>query len=1000
MITQTVLDLFDSQVSASPDAIALASGSTTLTYGELAARSDAVAHFLVEHGVSSGALVPVEATRSVDYIVAVIGVLKADAVYVPIDHKHPSERKKLILAQSGSSILLSTAGERDESERQAFDKWTRVNVASLSAKTPANRIPLPAKPSPVAPIYVIFTSGTTGVPKGVVVEHHAVSRLIQWHNDKFEVTPDTRHTLMAGVGFDVCQWEIWSPLCAGATLHVLDDDKRLDTALLTDFYRQNNITHAFVPTVMVPNVVNATRNRASSLRYLFTAGEKLKPVDTEGVCYSLIDYYGPTEATIFATVHHVPGSASGKPESIGRPVTDTEILILDEQFNERPAGAAGELFIAGSCLARGYLNNDGLTRERFIAHPSRPGARMYRTGDLARWLPDGTIQYLGRGDEQVKIRGNRVELGEIESFLATQQGVEKVAVVVTGGDADLAREVVAYVVTDGTTGSFAQFVQTIRDSVRAHLPDYMRPGRYIELRDMPLTVNGKTDKTALRTQYVASATAPVDGHAEANATERIVFDVFRTVLEHDDFGRRDSFFDIGGHSLLVAEVVSTLEERLNTKVYIRDVYQHQTVTALAAHIRSRLQTELPKIDAEPILELRNDIELPPAIVLDKPFDMNRLTQPRHILLTGTTGFVGAHLLADLLATTDALIHCPVRAASDAEARTRIDDKLATYRIEIEDRSRVIAHAADLSLAGFGMAHDDYLKLAGDVDVIYHSASAVNFIQPYSYMKKDNVDGLKQIVSFAANDKLKALILLSTISVYSWGHLHTGKTVMTEEDDIDQNFPAVLTDIGYVRSKWVMEKIADLAAAHGLPLMTFRLGYATFNSRTGLSASYQWWGRLVETCIKFGAIPDLRDLREGLTTVDYMTRAIAHISRNPAALTKKFNLIHSDENNLTLKQFFSLLEPRVGIRFEVVPFAQWLNNWKDNRDAPLYPLLSLFRDNMYDGRSTVELYQDTYRWDCKNVTTFLKGSGIEEPRFDDEQLTRYLEHSIGFVAKVS
>ncbi|MBR0696474.1 amino acid adenylation domain-containing protein [Bradyrhizobium lablabi] len=1001
MNIRTVLDLFDNQVSSAPDGIALVSGQAPLTYGELAARSDAVARFLLENGVKGGALVPIEATRSIDYIVAIIGVLKANAVYAPIDHKHPIERKKLILEQIGSPILLSTAGERDGYESEPLDRWTRVSVASLSAKAAANRISLSARPSPADPIYVIFTSGTTGVPKGVVVEHQAVTSLIQWHNDKFEVTSASRHTLMAGLGFDVCQWEIWSPLCAGATLHILDDEKRLDVDLLTDFYRRNDITHAFVPTVMVPNVVNATRNRDSSLTYLFTAGEKLKPVDTEGVSYSLIDYYGPTEATIFATVHYVPGSASGKPESIGRPVTDTEILILDEEFKERPRGEVGELFIAGSCLARGYLNNEGLTRDRFVPHPTRSGARMYRTGDLARWLPDGTVQYLGRGDEQVKIRGNRVELGEIESFLATQQGIKKVAVIVTGGDADLAREVVAFLVTNGATAPFAQIVESIRENVRTHLPDYMRPGRYIELRDMPLTVNGKTDKAALRAQFAAGSPASVDSRADPNSMERLVFDVFRTVLKHSDFGRRDSFFDVGGHSLLVAEVVLTLEERLNSKAYMRDVYQYQTVTALAAHIRSRMQSErLPEIDAEPIHELRNDIELPAGIVLNSPFDIDALKRPRHILLTGTTGFVGAHLLSDLLATTNAVIHCPVRAPNDAEARSRIDDKLATYRIGIEDRSRVIAYAADLSLAEFGMAHGNYMKLSSDVDVIYHSASAVNFIQPYSYMKKDNVDGLKQIISFAASDKLKALILLSTISVYSWGHLHTGKTVMTEEDDIDQNLPAVLTDIGYVRSKWVMEKIADLAAAHGLPLMTFRLGYATFNSRTGLSASYQWWGRLVETCIKFGAIPDLRDLREGLTTIDYMTRAIVHISRNPAALTKKFNLIHSDENNLTLKQFFSLLEPHVGVKFDVIPFAEWLGKWKDNREAPLYPLLSLFRDNMYDGRSTVELYQDTYRWGCKNVTSFLKGSGIEEPRFNDKELTRYLENSIGFVATAS
>jgi non-ribosomal peptide synthetase component F len=261
MNINTVLDLFDSQVNSSPDGIALVSGQVTLTYGELAVRSDAVARFLLENGVKGGALVPIDATRSIDYIVAIIGILKANAVYVPIDYQHPIERKKLILEQSGSPILLSTAGERDRYESETLDRWTRVRVASLSEKATANRISLSARPSPAEPIYVIFTSGTTGVPKGVVVEHHAVTSLIQWHNDKFEVTSGSRHTLMAGLGFDVCQWEIWSPLCAGATLHILDDEKRLDVDLLTDFYRQNDITHAFVPTVMVPKVVNATRNR-------------------------------------------------------------------------------------------------------------------------------------------------------------------------------------------------------------------------------------------------------------------------------------------------------------------------------------------------------------------------------------------------------------------------------------------------------------------------------------------------------------------------------------------------------------------------------------------------------------------------------------------------------------------------------------------------------------------------------------------------------------------
>jgi amino acid adenylation domain-containing protein/thioester reductase-like protein len=995
-IDRTVLNLFMDRVAAAPNATALSSGSDTLTYQELSRRSDAVARFLASHGVGSGSVVPVEGTRSVDFIVAMVGVLKANAAYIPIDSRYPAERKQYLIAESGSRIVLTALDCPRKPDAAAF---TYASVSSLTDSSSSTaRAAISGEPSADDLMYVIFTSGTTGVPKGVMIQHHSVSRLVQWHNEKFSVTADSRMPVMAGLGFDVCQWEIWSALAAGATLFLPDEETRVDASALVDFYHKNAITHAFVPTVMVPDVVRASRDQALSLTYLFTAGEKLMPVDTDGLTYALIDYYGPTEATIFATVHHVPGSQSGKPASIGRPVTDTEILILTDRLEQPKDGETGELFIAGSCLARGYLNNEALTREKFPPHPLKHGARMYRTGDLARWLPDGTVQYLGRTDDQVKIRGNRVELGEIEAFLARLPSVRKAAVIVTSEEADARKEIVACVVRENRDAMFESVVQQIRADAR-RLPDYMRPSRYIDLADIPLTVNGKTDKALLRARHVSAARDASSQIPQPGAREKPVLDAFASVLGHRDFGAHDSFFDIGGDSLLVAQLVSTMTGQLGEKVYIRDVYECQNATALAQRLEGRSRAAQPRLDAEPVHALQRDIELRRGITFKQPFDNSRLREPRAVVLTGATGFVGVHLLDELLRTTNALVHCTVRAANDSIAASRIDEALRTYRIEPGQKRRIIAHAADLSLPEFGMAHDDYLALCRDTDVIYHSASAVNFIQPYSYMKRDNVDALKEVIAFAARDKLKALMLLSTISVYSWGHLHTGKTVMTEGDDIDQNLPAVMTDIGYVRSKWVMEKIADLASSMGLPLATFRLGYATFNSDTGLGASYQWWGRLVETCIRLRAVPDLRELREGLTTVDYMVRAIAHISRNPACLGTKFNLIHSDRNNLTLTQFFSLLERHFGFKFDFVPFSEWLAMWKHDSEAPLFPLLSLFVDNMYDGRSTVELYQDTYRWDCSNVSKFLAGSGINEPVFTREELEKYLAESIGVSAAV-
>jgi thioester reductase-like protein len=276
----------------------------------------------------------------------------------------------------------------------------------------------------------------------------------------------------------------------------------------------------------------------------------------------------------------------------------------------------------------------------------------------------------------------------------------------------------------------------------------------------------------------------------------------------------------------------------------------------------------------------------------------------------------------------------------------------------------------------------------EIRTVFNHASAVNFIMPYSYMKTDNVQALRQLIDFCAARKTKCL--LSTISVYSWGHRYTGNSQVHEDSDIDENIPAIRNDLGYVQSKWVMEKIADLAAAKGLPVMTFRLGYATCHSRTGVCADYQWWGRFIQTCLEYNAVPDLQMLREGLTTVDYMVKAIAYISRNPKAVGRKFNLCQTGSENLELKAFCKRVGHYYGRDLPTIPYHDWVALWGSNVNAKLYPLLGLFKDDMHDGMSILELYQNTYLWDNSNVRQFLLGSGIKEPTFSDDVLARYLE----------
>ncbi|SFS18384.1 amino acid adenylation domain-containing protein/thioester reductase domain-containing protein [Dyella sp. OK004] len=983
--TSTVLDHFHGQANQHARALAVIDRQTTLTYEELDRQSDAVAAYLIEKGIQPGDLVPLLADRSAALIVGLLGIAKAGAAYVPIDMSYPAQRKQFIVAQTGASLALTTS-------RTAYVA-DDCECASIHELVTAPASPISIRPSPQQIAYVIFTSGTTGVPKGVVIEHQSLENIVAWHNREFSVTPDSRLTLMAKIGFDVSQWEIWSALCAGAPLYLLDEETRIDTSALVAFYGRNGITHAFVPTVMVADVVAVTSRVQTALQYLFTAGEKLSPVDTDCITYALIDYYGPTEATIFATVHRVVSATCKSPSSIGVPVAGADVVILDDALADVAVGEVGELCIAGPGLARGYLNDEALTNKKFV---TRDKTRLYRSGDLARFLPDGSLQFLGRRDEQIKIRGNRVELGEIEAQLLLLPQIKKASVIVTTPDDPARKEIAAFLVVNDDQVPVDGLVVSIKNALKAMLPDYMLPAHYLFVSAIPLTANGKIDKQALLQLHAEKL---VDTPAEAvvyHGRQLMLAGIFRELLGHGDFGPDDSFFDIGGHSLLAAELIAAISDKLGVKAYIRDIYEYPSIATLTAELERREGAAAPVIDGEPIRALLDDVYLPADVSFKQGFHTGQITTPRQILLTGVTGFVGIHLLQELLGTTDATIHCPIRSHDQEHAHARLVESLSKYDVRLDqaDVGRVRVYAADLAEPEFGLASHDYRYLCNTVDIIYHSASAVNFIQPYSYMRKDNVQGLREIVGFAATGKLKPLALLSTISVYSWGHLHTHKRVMREDDDIDQNLPAVITDIGYVRSKWVMEKIADLAANHGLPLMTFRLGYATFHSKTGVCASYQWWSRLVKTCIANGTVPDLHDLREGLTTVDYMVRAIAHISRNPEALGKKFNLIHSDSNNLTLLTFFKKLESHFGFHFKAIPYADWRGQWEHDAGAPLYPLLSLFKDVMCDGQSTVELYQNTYQWDCSNVTEFLQGSGIAEPTFDREALQRYLERSIG------
>ncbi|TCO62645.1 non-ribosomal peptide synthase protein (TIGR01720 family)/amino acid adenylation domain-containing protein [Actinocrispum wychmicini] len=531
---------FSAQAARTPDAEAVVFEDVSLTYAELAARANRLARFLVGQGVSPGSVVAVALPRSVELIVALYAVHKAGAAYLPVDPSYPVDRISYMLADAQPAYVI--------------DDPAQVDVPGDSAD-PDVRV------SPHHPAYVIYTSGSTGRPKGVVVSHAGIVNRLLWMQDVYTLYTSDRVLQKTPSSFDVSVWEFFWPLITGATLVVARPDGHKDPSYLADLVRDQRITTIhFVPSML--DVFLSELRGCPSLRQVFTSGEAL-PVEVARQFVSSSDaqlhnLYGPTEASVDVTAWAVT-DPSWVP--IGRPVWNTQVYVLDEALRPVPPGVVGELYIAGAQLADGYLRRAGLTACRFVASPFTAGARMYRTGDLARWTSDGVVEFLGRADDQVKLRGFRIEPGEIEAVLL--RNASRAVVVLRDG------QIVAYVVGEAPD----------RAELASVLPDYMIPAAIVSLPELPLTPNGKLDRKALPApEFQVSSQEP------STPDEAALAALFAEVLGLERVGVDDDFFAVGGHSLLVMRLVSRIRSVLGREVLLRDVFDAPTVAGLAKRL--------------------------------------------------------------------------------------------------------------------------------------------------------------------------------------------------------------------------------------------------------------------------------------------------------------------------------------------------------------------------------------------------------------------------------
>lgn len=577
-----------------PHRLALRKGKAVLTYAELNQKADLLSAHLIETGLKPSAAVAICLERSFDWVIAALAAMRSGAAYVAMDNSWPDERIRYVLADSGATHIIARTDLLNRIKPSAVEIDPRQLTLEVSAGDQTTR----PKISPDDLAYIIYTSGTSGYPKGVEITHRNLAHLVDWHCDAFQITEQDRASHLAGLSFDAAAWEIWPNLAAGASISFVEEAARASPELLQQWLLSEEITVSYIPTALVLPLAHLKWPTETPLRFLLTGGEKLQRAPGSQLPFVLVNNYGPTECTVVSTSGIVECGSDRVP-SIGRPIDRVSIYVLDEKDAPVPQGMIGEVYIGGAGVGPGYRNRPDLTLGSFLPDPfaNVPDARMYRTGDRGLLLPNGEIEFHGRADSQEKIRGHRIELEEIGSALCRHSKVQYATVQALGDAETGEKRLVAYVMpVKNDVPTSTELQQFLADS----LPSYMIPTAFVRLRSLPLSSHGKVDKLLLE---VPSATnlLPTAGdsmHQAASPVCHKLLRIVRELLKTETVSVQDDFFLVGGHSLLGTQLILRIRAAYGVDISLLDLFEARTVQRLADKIENLLIVEVSAMSEE------------------------------------------------------------------------------------------------------------------------------------------------------------------------------------------------------------------------------------------------------------------------------------------------------------------------------------------------------------------------------------------------------------------
>jgi amino acid adenylation domain/thioester reductase domain len=944
--TDAVPRLIAEQARRTPSAPAVIADGVTLSYADLLARASSVAAWLRQRGAGAETRVGLSLRAGTDGIAALLGILLAGAAYVPLDPADP--RRPALLADANVLVDLNadTIGE--------------------ALATPGGLAPVSIHDRQAA--YVIYTSGSTGVPKGVVVDHAAARNLALAFRDRHGFAAGDRILMIPPLSFDASVGDILPALVCGAALVIHPEPAALTGEALLRYCAEHRITTVDAPSSLwqrwAQDLAGGPYAVPADLTRMMVGGEPVPVarlrewVVATGARVRLYNHYGPTEATVCATTYATDDAREIGPAvielPIGTPLPNVRAYVLDRRGQLAPAGVVGELYLAGAGVARGYANRPAATAAAFLPDPyaDEPGARMYRTGDLARWNNDGQLEFLGRADQQVKIRGRRIELGEVEAALSGCPGVRQVAVLAPV-DGQGRRFLAAYL------SGVDLDVAALRRHLSQRLPDYMVPSSFTFLDELPLTAHGKVDRARLPEPAAPPRPPQVPPRTP---TEQRIAAIWSAALGGVDVGVHDSFLDLGGDSLLAARVLADINAACGTSLPLVALFETPSLAALA----ERVDTAGPAAPASSTVDLRAEARLPADI---RPAAPAGFGPPHRALLTGATGFLGAFLARELLTRTPATLVCLVRAGSAEHGRDRVVQALRRYDLwdpAFADRIEVVC--ADLAAPGLGLDEGTLAELRESVDTIYHNGGLVNFLHPYDRLRPANVDATVDLLRIAAAVTPARLHYVSTLGIYL-GPAFARRTV-TETMAPDD--PTGLAG-GYNQTKWVADALVRTARERGLAVTLHRPARITGDSRTGASNPDDYFSALLRCCAEVGCVPDL-PWGEDLAPVDYVAAAIVRLS------------IDGHDGHYFNEHVLGYADIAAEMGLDLVPNAEWLARVRRGVDEGTVTAFAAFVPQLSD-----EPAEPQHWFDCSLTRSRLAPAGIACPPADRALLRRYLDY---------